>query len=315
MMHHAKRRQSFRSRRHTAGARELKSVAWLLAVAGMLALYACEAVTTTDSGSSGAASEPTLALALDVKGATDLDDEAHAELKDVVTAELRDADALTHVELVPEGASDVSDGELQVRFALAPPDGAGEEIGIVIESRARGEGPEGELEVEASTALRVSREKGERDAAMRRRAVEAGVEKLAPRLNAAIQVRIVSLEALGAILTESKSPWALQHAAREVGRRRAKALAPELRALLVHPDDDVVLTTVAMLGQVGDTESVDELKDLTTSPKRAKVEQALYALGAIGGSEAEDALGETARSHPDPRIRQLATKVLADMLE
>lgn len=102
-------------------------------------------------------------------------------------------------------------------------------------------------------------------------------------------------------------------ALREVGRRESTAHNASVRNLLVHPDTDVILAALAVLSAVRDRSSVAAIYDLTTSPNARKVAYALFALGSIGGKEAEQLLSRIASSHPDPKIRSIASESLLNL--
>lgn len=288
------------------------ALALLLAALVGAAHAGCESRTTTDEAASREASaQRTLVVAIDIKGATELSDAAHDALKARILDALDEASA--HRFIASETAE--HSARAQLRFVMLPADGGEQQVRFTMMAELETLGGDAADEVELTTETLTERRADESREAMRERAAREAARSLAGALDAALHVQHADAAQLVAILGDPRQDEAvLLRAVHQAGRVRDARLAEPLRALLVHPSREVVLASLTMLGQLRDEASVGAIRELLTSPDVAKLEHALLALGEIGGREAEEILTSTARSHPDPAVRELATRMLYKMM-
>lgn len=245
---------------------------------------------------------------LEVMGASDLEDEAHAELKKTVLSAFEDSlESIPMLSMKGSGTSPL-EGELVFEWMTDPEK---ESKGIVLHLNLvlEGEDSRGAFKFAGESWSAIEPDKVETIAETERRAADRATAELSRQLDA--QVRVLRAEGgeLEPWLTDS-DPETLRFVMHEIVRRDRRDLAPGIRQLLFHPDKDVVLTALGTLAQIGDEDSVAAVFDLTSSPDAEKVDQALYALGAIGGEEAKKILERMVRSHPDPTVKRIAAEML-----
>ena len=99
---------------------------------------------------------------------------------------------------------------------------------------------------------------------------------------------------------------ALEH----VGRRRMRAVAEDVAALLPNDDDRVVATAVECLGLVGSTEHTAVMLKHVRLADRAQAQRLYEALAVLGGDEAAAFLEFAARNEDDPALADVARGAL-----
>ncbi len=265
---------------------------------------ACESKTTGDGLGGGDATKSGDTVRWTVRGASPLPDDAHEALKRWVDNAARAALAESALEVREHG--DVAwRGELLFEVVPVPESAAVPEDGnarLVMHLSLRLDGADayGPRRVIAETWSGVAAQDDERDGQLLMRAASIGFEHLSRQVARQLRVLRADEAGLAAILSAPEVDL-LRWAMHEVRRRDARPLLGLVRAALMHPERDIAFIAMAVLGQMGDADSVAALSDMCTSADGEKVLHAIDALGSIGGAEAEELLRQmTVAEVPEP---------------
>ncbi|MBH23222.1 MAG: hypothetical protein CMH57_01935 [Myxococcales bacterium] len=135
------------------------------------------------------------------------------------------------------------------------------------------------------------------------------VREIGENLTAQVQMRHGTDAELLALLNK-ESPEILGLAIEASRERGLKQAAPRLKALLKHPERDVVNRAASALGDLGSRDVVPALIDAGSRVEPVDRLPVLYALGELGGPEAVLYLETLSESVTDPTVQRAARSAL-----
>ncbi len=145
--------------------------------------------------------------------------------------------------------------------------------------------------------------------------------RAAARVLASADQRALDLGLVDSILrSPAPPPWLLQAAIRAVGQTGSRALAPQVRQLVSHPDTAVAATATFALGLLRDTASIDVLVDAVrrTGAVHDEAAAALRWLGPGGRTALIDVLRggpSSAVLHALALVEQVPTELIVPLAQ
>ena len=217
---------------------------------------------------------------LEIRGASQLDDQGHETLKEQVREQLRLA--LEEDGSVVFGAEAENQLTGVLTFELLPDPQAPSSTLLHMLLSLRGRDQYGAFSIQGESWASGTESQQQRQ-------LENACEELSKQITLSSELVQSSAAELSLALTASQNDRVMA-ALHEVSRRRLEQHLEPLRDLLVHPERDIVIKAASVLGQMKDSKAVPRLSDLLTSPDPEKIHQAIFALGDICGEEAVQAL-------------------------